>query len=64
MQPPSKFQLPYNCSKADRQYEILEQIIDYCEDRNISINDDKAVCKIVTGQYTNQTRVFGYANWL
>jgi len=62
MQPHSKFQLPYNCSKVERQREILDQIMDYCEDKDsIAINEDKAVCKIVTGEYRDETRVFGYA---
>ena len=62
MQPPSKFQLPYNCSKVERQREILEQIVDYCQDKDDAINQDKAVCKIITGQYSGDgVRVFGYA---
>ena len=61
MQPPSKFQLPYNCSKVERQREILEQIVDYCQDKDDAINQDKAVCKIITGEYSDGVRVFGYA---
>ncbi len=63
MQPPSKFQLPYNCSKAERYLELIDQIEDYCSDlkKGGGINREKTVCKIVTGIYKDDQRVFGYA---